>query len=185
MNHKQTKLLFVHIPKNAGTSILSKLDQSMWKKVLCAGHDPLFLLEKNNNIKNSLSFCVVRNPYRRTFSYYIHFKNLNNLDCSFSDFLNIIKKKIFYWNTPMIVFPQSFYVYNLKGIIGIDKIYKYEKLDILEDDLNIKFDRLNFGSYTEKDYEKAYKHEENALAVKNLFSVDFFNFNYDLENLYE
>lgn len=175
--------LFVHIPKTGGTSILNKLDQSMWKKVIHAGHDPLFILERNNNIHDAFSFCVVRNPYKRTFSYYNHFKRQNKVECSFLHFLEVIKKKIFFEKTPMIVFPQSFYVYDLNGAISIGKIYKYENFIELENDLDIKFDRLNVGSYNENDYIDAYKDVNCISIVQELFSVDFINFDYNYDIL--
>jgi hypothetical protein len=175
---KNNSLLFVHIPKTGGTSILKKIDQSVWKKVIYAGHDPLFTLQSNNDIRNAFSFCVVRNPYRRTFSYYNHFKRQNKVECSFLHFLELIKKKIFFEKTPMIVFPQSFYVYDLNSTISIGKIYKYENFIELENDLNIKFDRLNVGNYSDLDYENAYKNQEVLDLVQELFSIDFVNFNY-------
>lgn len=181
IDHKN--LLFVHIPKTSGTSILNKLDQSMWKKIMPAGHDPLFILENNNNIENSFSFCVVRNPYKRTYSYYHHFKKINNLQCSFLDFLNILKEKHYFKKTPMIVYPQSFYVYDSSGKIGIDKIYKYENLHKLEDDLNFKLDRLNVGNYNKNDYINDYKCSKCISLIQDLFSVDFFNFGYSLEEI--
>jgi hypothetical protein len=177
------KILFVHIPKTGGKSILNSIDQSMWKKKLYAGHDPLFVLEINNNIENTFSFCVVRNPYKRTFSHYNHFKENNNIDCSFIEFLKIIKQKKFYSKTPMIVFPQSFYVYNLKGIIGMNKIYKYEKFYEIEDDFNINFKVMNKGNYSQENYETAYKNKECVDLVKELFSIDFINFKYDWNQL--
>jgi hypothetical protein len=177
------QLLFVHIPKTGGTSILNKLNQTMWRKIEYAGHDPLFLLEKNNDIKNAFSFCVVRNPYKRTFSYYNHFKIQNNIECSFLDFLNILKTKQFFEKTPMIVFPQSFYVYDLNGNIGINKIYNYEKFYEIEEDLCMKFNHLNKGNYSQKEYEDAFKNETVINLVQELFSVDFMNFNYRYDDL--
>lgn len=179
----RNKLLFVHIPKTGGTSILNKLDQSMWKKVIHAGHDPLFILESNNNIQDAFTFCVVRNPYRRTFSYYNHFKRQNKVECSFLHFLEVIKKKIFFEKTPMIVFPQSFYVYDSSGVISIDKIYKYENFIELENDLNVKFDKLNVGNYNENDYMDAYADVNCISIVQELFSVDFINFDYNYDTL--
>lgn len=176
------KLLFIHIPKTGGTSILNKLDQSMWKKTIYGGHDPLFVLEKNNNVQDSFSFCVVRNPYKRTFSYYEHFKRVNNLDYSFLEFLESIKKKYFFKLTPMILFPQSFYVYGSNGEISVNKIYKYENFTEIEMDLNLKFKKLNIGNYNKEDYKNAYLDKNSINLVRDLFSVDFINFDYDLDD---
>ena len=154
----------------------------MWKKVVYAGHDPLFTLQSNNDIRDAFTFCVVRNPYRRTFSYYNHFKRVNQLECSFLDFLENLKKKIYFKNTPMIVYPQSFYVYDVEGMLSIDKIYKYENFTELENDFNIKFNKLNVGNYNENDYADSYD-EQCISIVQKLFSVDFTNFNYSYDVL--
>ena len=174
--------LFIHIPKTGGTSILNKIDQTMWKKVVHAGHDPLFILERNNNLENCFSFCVVRNPFRRTFSYYHHFKSVNSIDCTFLDFLKILKRREFYKKTQMMVYPQSFYTYNTNGIIGVSKIYRYENFKELEDDLDIKCSVLNKGNYTEQEYFTIYGKQEISI-VKDLFSIDFENFQYNLDEL--
>lgn len=181
--NQNKKILFVHIPKNGGTSILNKLNQSMWIKTFPYGHDPLFVLEQNNNINNIFSFCVVRNPYKRTFSYFIHFKKINNLECSFIEFLFFLKKKKYFPLTPMIIFPQSFYIYNLKGQIGINKIYKHEKFYELENDLNLNLNILNKGCYLQTEYEKNMKNKNCVNLIRELFSIDFINFNYDLDDV--
>ena len=126
-------ILFVHIPKNAGKSIFSVIDDK-WKRSNEFNHDPLFSLEMMNNIPPfTFKFCICRNPFTRTFSYYKHFIKWNQY-CShftFYDFLYHIKKKIIFDITPMILYPQSFYIYNLKGEIGV-KIFRYEILREVE-----------------------------------------------------
>ena len=181
---KMNDFIFVHIPKTGGTSILSKIDQRSWIKYAPFGHDPLFVLEKNNNLSDVFSFCVVRNPYRRIFSYFNHFKKMNDIDCSFNDFLYFIKSNQHFDKTPMIVYPQSFYVYNNQGEIGIDKIYRYEQFEEIEIDFKVKFEKLNVGNYTKEDYQLVYENQENVDLVKELFYVDFVNFQYSQDENY-
>lgn len=79
----------------------------------------------------------------------------------------------------MILFPQSFYIYNLKGQIGIDKIYRFENFKEIESDFGKKFDKLNSSLYEKNEYYDAYC-EKSKKMVENLFKVDFENFNYPM-----
>lgn len=171
------KNIYIHIPKTGGTSVINQIDQSMWIKKMPFGHDPLFLLEKNNDIEKIFKFSIVRNPYTRTFSYYKHFCLQNDLNVSFLEFLNFIKQKKYFKKTPMIVFPQTFYLYNRLGTIGVDKLYKFENFVEIENDFNVKLKKLRKGNYSEDEYLNSYTQECKELVV-NLFSIDFLNFNY-------
>ena len=170
------KKLFVHIPKTAGQSIFSVLEDN-WKYVEHANHDPLFLLERNNNLTDTFKFCVVRNPFRRTFSYYKHFNRVNITQVSFIQFLNFIKSNVIFPRTKMISYSQSFYCLNKDGNIGLDKIYKFENLKKLEEDLDINLPYVNQGSYSEYEYFSAYGSEEKDF-VRDYFASDFYNFGY-------
>lgn len=176
--------LFVHVPKTAGQSILSSLNEKgldPWNRVVHAKHDPFFVLQRNNQIDESVfTFAVVRNPFRRTFSYFKHFCNQNDVSCKFEDFLNIIKNGIHYERTPMILYTQSFYCLDSIGDISLNKIYKYENLQELEEDLDIDLPHLNKGSYSEEEYFESYT-DSNRNFVRDHYSSDFYNFNYCLD----
>lgn len=171
--------LFIHIPRTAGTSILKKLEEKkVWKRKIFNNHDPLFLLELNNNIsKDIFKFCVCRNPFTRSFSYYKHFLFQNFKNISFEDFLLEIKNKSFYPQTPMMVYPQSFYIKNLNGKDGVDKIYKFENIIELEKDFNIKIEHHNKSFYSKEEYYSNYSKKSIDLVLE-IFDVDFKTFNY-------
>ena len=174
-------MLFVHIPKTAGQSIFSVVS-SHWNYVEHAKHDPLFLLERNNNIVDAYKFSVVRNPYRRTFSYYKHFNTVNHTEYTFGQFLDIIKSGASFPKTKMIPYSQSFYCLNTVGDIGLDKIYKFENLKELESDLSVSLPHINRGSYSEVEYFNSYGQRERNF-VRDYYSSDFYNFEYTTDFL--
>ena len=99
-------------------------------------------------------FCVVRNPYRRTFSYFKHLlRQVDLVKEPFEYFLREIKNKVFYQRTPMYSYPQSLYVLDTDGEIGRDlNIFRFENLEELEDSLKVKLPHTNVGNYTDEDY---------------------------------
>jgi hypothetical protein len=191
------KVLFIHIPKTAGSSIRHFLNHhklESWKRVpVFTLHDPFFILEQNNDLSDTYKFAIVRNPYTRAFSHYKHIQSIKNYKDSFNDFLNLIRINGQIWlagiqhehqinfnrTFPLISFRQSFYLYDTNGNISIDKIYRKENLSEFETDFDTKLQHLNKNSYTREEYLEAYN-STNKNLVKNLFIEDFINFNYSL-----
>jgi hypothetical protein len=191
------KVLFIHIPKNAGASVRHFLNQhklESWKRAhVFTLHDPFFILEKNNDLSDAYKFAIVRNPYTRAFSHYKHIQLIKKYNNSFTDFLNLIRINGQIWlsgiqhedqinfnrSFPLISFRQSFYLYDTNGNISIDKIYRKENLIEFETDFDTKLQQLNKNSYTQEEYLEAYN-STNKNLVKNLFIEDFINFNYSL-----
>ncbi len=172
--------LFVHVPKTAGQSILSVIDDP-WNRVVYQKHDPFFVLQRNNEIDAEVfTFAVVRNPFRRAYSYFNHFCRVNQVSCSFKTFLNIIKNGENYPRTRMMVYTQSFFCLDNEGDISLSKIYKHENIHQLEEDLNVSLPHLNRGQYSEEEYFENYT-EENKSFVRDYYASDFCNFKYCLD----
>ena len=195
------KILFIQIPKTAGTSVnhvLSSNRKNLWKRNEQFNyHDPLFVLERNNpelKLLNPFIFSIVRNPYDRIFSCYKHFNYRNKENISFDQYLEICSKRhndtnqgdINFWKTPMIFFPQSLFLYDVTGKLKKDNIYKFENLSKLERKISqilkrkIKFPRLNCQSTL--DYRHHYTHD-NIKTVRELYGIDFENFGYSTDFL--
>ena len=89
------KILFIHIPKNAGTSVSIFLKNLNFKKPMRIFRHPqihhLYLdeLEDKININEKISFAIIRNPFDRLVSYYHYSKKKNRLAeySSFKEFV--------------------------------------------------------------------------------------------------
>lgn len=175
------KVLFIHVPKTGGTSIANFLEHNnmdQWHREYPARHDPYFFMQQANNITEDVfSFAVVRNPYTRAYSYYKHFNFQNQLNFSFNEFLQIVKKKIKFRRTPMIIFPQNYYLYDITGNISLSKIYRFENLEEFEYDFNVKLPHLRKGWYNKNDYYNDYNNT-NIKLVEEIYNDDFKILNY-------
>ena len=173
-------VLFVHIPKTAGSSI-SKIPNEKnldnWKREWPRHHDPYSYLKEANLIDDSVfSFAVVRNPYTRTYSCYKQYNKTNQTNISFSEYLNNIKQGKISQITPLLHIPQSFYVID-QDIIQVDRIYKFENLKELEEELEWTLGFYNVGNYVVESYIEDYT-DDAIEIVQNFYSSDFINFAY-------
>lgn len=173
-------VLFVHIPKTAGSSIskiLNEKNLDNWKREWPRHHDPYSYLKEANLIDDSVfSFAVVRNPYTRTYSCYKQYNKTNQINISFSEYLNNIKQGKISPISPLLHIPQSFYVID-QDIIQVDRIYKFENLKELEEELEWTLGFYNVGNYVVESYIEDYT-DEAIDMVQDFYSSDFINFAY-------
>lgn len=173
-------VLFVHIPKTAGSSIskiLNEKNLDNWKREWPRHHDPYSYLKEANLIDDSVfSFAVARNPYTRTYSCYKQYNKTNQTNISFSEYLNNIKQGKISPISPLLHIPQSFYVID-QDIIQVDRIYKFENLKELEEELEWTLGFYNVGNYMVESYIEDYT-DEAIDMVQDFYSSDFINFAY-------
>lgn len=190
-------LLFIHIPKTGGTSVSSSLSNRIlqYRDHRYKNHDPLFLVEEKYNIKNLYKFAIVRDPYTRAVSLYKHFNRFNNLNYSFEQFLKVVNSKgsllltdtlqsanhqYVIQNTPMFMFTQNYFLTSFKDYT-VDKIYKFENLQELEDDFNLKLPHHNKGNYPNSLLKTLYN-DKTIKIVNQIYKEDFERFGYSLQH---
>ena len=173
-------VLFVHIPKTAGSSIseiLNKNNLDNWNRAWPRHHDPYSYLKETNSIDESVfSFAVVRNPYTRTYSCYKQYNKTNQTEISFTEYLYNIKQGKISTISPLLHIPQSFYVMD-QNALQVKRLYKFENLKELEDELGWTLGFYNVGNYVVKSYIEGYT-DEAIKIVQDLYSSDFINFGY-------
>lgn len=175
-----SSVLFVHIPKTAGSSISKILyDNNLdnWNRAWPRHHDPYSYLKEANVIDGSVfSFAVVRNPYTRTYSCYQQYNKTNKTNISFIEYLENIKQNKISPVSPLLHLPQSFYIIDGQQV-QVDKIYKFENLKELESDFGWTLGLYNVGGYVIQSYVKDYT-EEAIDMTQHFYNSDFANFGY-------
>jgi hypothetical protein len=173
-------VLFVHIPKTAGSSISKILDENgldKWNRGWPRHHDPYSYLKDANTIdENIFSFSVVRNPYTRTYSCYKQFNKVNQTNISFVEYLENIKNNKISKLSPLLHIPQSFYVMDDR-VLQVNKVYRFEDLKELEEDFGWQLGFYNVGSYSAEAYLKDYT-PETVEMTNYFYDSDFVNFGY-------
>ena len=179
-DREYSAVLFVHIPKTAGSSIskiLKEKDLDNWIREWPRHHDPYSYLKEANQIDKSVfSFAVVRNPYTRTYSCYKQYNKTNQTDISFAEYLDNIKQGKISTISPLLHIPQSFYVMD-QDVVQVDRLYKFESLKELEEDLGWTLGFYNIGNYVVESYIEDYT-DEAIEMVKDFYNSDFINFAY-------
>lgn len=202
---KTLDLLFIHVPKCGGTSII----ESIKEKDPTVKHGHTKWNEHKDVLKDvGFSFGIVRNPWDRAFSCY----NYARMDTSFwhgngskygihSEY-ELAKKmefndfvKFFYNNRAVMNYPPSIrpnfrhnwdrqlpYLYDINFKKKVDKIYNFEDFPIISDMLKEKYDlsvkKLN-SSEKKEDYRSVYN-DTSILMIYEIYSedVDFFGYKF-------
>ncbi|TRZ44988.1 sulfotransferase family 2 domain-containing protein [Robertkochia solimangrovi] len=195
---REKQLIFVHIPKVAGTSIEKAFNMygdhfnssfenafgqySHENETYALQHISIFQLEKlgilqGDKLKKFYSFCFVRNPWDRAVSDFKWHRSVRNKNFKFRAYLkealNITQqyeknRTINYTNCHYV--PQSWYIYDSEGVKGVDFIGKYESL---EKDINFIMTqhKMEEVSLTNSNQGKAIPYVFYFLDIRNIFLI--------------
>ncbi|EIC21298.1 sulfotransferase family 2 domain-containing protein [Thiorhodovibrio frisius] len=187
------KIIFIHIPKTAGTSILHAMNVQDRPRL----HLPWYIYHEKSRARfeRYFKFAFVRNPWDRAFSAYNYLIQGGNkttdknysfwLQKSFPDFDSFVIDGLGAGiaRSGLLFAPQANFITDGSGIFKVDFIGKLESIteDIqkLSTHLSIdtKIKKLNH-SRRELDYRFAYKKNESIEIISELYAQDVKLFHY-------
>lgn len=170
------RILFVHIPKNAGSSISSWLINRGGQLVDAIRHSSL--QDSIMDLTKFFSFCVVRNPWDRMISLYCYAQRVSNQNLSFDNWLktNYNFKKHWY----SISTPQVDWITSQPDLImryeTLEKDFKYiqQKINSMEPLPTVNVSQRQHYSFYYSDWSRDF--------VANLYAQDIERFGYTFEN---
>lgn len=192
---EKKKIIFIHIPKNAGTSIIKSKDLEFSS----VQHQTYKFYQKQypNQWKNFLKAAIVRNPWDRFVSCYNYalmeksywhskegpsifgqhedYKTLNKLN--FKETVELFYKKKVKLTHPCWK-PQHYWICDGEKIV-IDKAFKFEQIEksISFNSIFGKIEKLN-SSNNKINYKQYYDNETKEM-INEIYKKDIEIFNYD------
>lgn len=201
------KFIFIHIPKNAGTSLSCCLREAIsekkhWAESSVTKHETLreVLAKKaqlpfykrffvDTDFDKYYTFAIVRNPYERMVSLFNYLKKskvrqeIKTIE-SFNDFIYLLEDSTSWVSNLYSSQPQFSFLVDSNDSVRVDFIGRYERLDesvqIIKDHLklkNFKLKRLNFSS-PDTEYYKSYYNDDTEAIVRRKFEKDLELFDY-------
>jgi chondroitin 4-sulfotransferase 11 len=197
------KFIFIHIPKNSGSSMTESLQKTYEDTKLLMfcereginiGIDKMHLYYEvidqfipKNILDKYVKFCIVRNPYDKLYSAWNFIKERHGYN-EVNDFVKykldenfIYGKEIIPGDARVHYRPQFTFVYDENNNKFSDFIIRYENLNEDISKLNKKYN-LNISLYDNGNTQKNYINFFNVESIKkinNLYKKDFILFNYD------
>lgn len=197
------KLIFVHIPRTAGSSLVSI---SQKYNILIKGHDirsPYFTHLKDINklkLEGYHLFTVIRNPWERVLSAFLHLKKggINEFDEydkirfieKYDDFKTFIKQEFSKQDIlkQLHFIPQLEWICDDQGLIIVDTIIKFQDLpqalgNFMKDRGHQNFFLPRTNDTRHRHYSKYYDQESSVLISKAYQKeIKLFEFKFEGQN---
>ena len=167
--------IFIHIPKNAGTSIEEYFGNGS-VRIQPSKHADIHEIKVKfkNSYNNYRKFTIIRNPYDKMVSWYFYLKrNLGDYDII--EFNEWIKDPSKFWHAND---PISFLKPQCDWIDNTVEIIRFENLD---NELNKFFNKkinLPITNKSNHNHYLEYYNDESLNIIYNRYKKDFEQFNY-------
>ena len=175
------KSIFIHIPKNAGTSIETFFANNSFR-IQPNKHADIFEIKRKfkNSYNNYRKFTIIRNPYDKMVSWYFYLKRNLGENYDVIEFNEWIKdpSKLWHIDDPInYLKPQHEW---------IDKTVKVLKFENLNKELN-KFFKIKINlpitNKSNHEYYLNYYNKESLNIIYDRYKEDFKKFNYKLNTI--
>ncbi len=170
------KSIFIHIPKNAGTSIETYFaNESV--RIQPDKHADIYEVKKRfkNSYSNYRKFTIIRNPYDKMVSWYFYLKRNLGENYDIIDFNEWIKDPSKFWHADD---PISYLKPQHEWIDDTVEIIKFENIDKeIDEFFEEKIDLSITNKSNHKHYLKYYN-KKSLDTVYNKYEEDFKKFNY-------
>ena len=181
---EKVKRLFIHIPKNGGTSVQKEMT------TLSFGHDRWRDVPRDIRYIHQ-SFAVIRNPWARMVSRYvmgIPTSNTNDHGTTWNTFEEFLETRYVWtdkqWNDPIRSWNTQYdYVCDENDVVRCDIL----RLEFIDDELSPYLQlntpyivRENVGDYT-RNYQDYYNNEQTIQIVADWYEqdIDYWGFDFD------
>ena len=193
--------IFIHVPKCAGVSVRSFLEECGFGQILLddyaedirsgfykRGTAARMLLRADRDVwDRSFKFCVCRNPYDRLVSAWSFCRQHERLNVPFDYFVRYMHTFDSFWVVWHCILPQKQHVL-IDDVPVIDMACRYESLDRDFEEISARVGRPGArlphrNRSTHKPYQAYYTPELQDLVFER-FRVDFeyFGYGYDLDD---
>ena len=173
----QHKAIFVHIPKNAGTSIREYFGNGS-VRIQPSKHADIHEIKRKfkNSYNNYRKFTIIRNPYDKMVSWYFYLKRNLGENYNIIEFNEWIKDPLKFWHIDdpiSYLKPQHEWIDNTVEIIRFENINK-ELNEFFGEEID-----LPVTNKSDHDHYLKYYSKESLDIVYDRYKEDFKKYNYE------
>ena len=188
------RYIFIHVPKTAGTSVLSVLGAPLERR-----HINWRIYQQANRFyfDEFYKFSIVRHPLNRIISSYNYIRDGGNglaNDLNLSEYINkiapnfdiFVREYLSHSNILLhnLFRPQAFYLCDYRGKVMVDQVCKLENIDsdfiVLQKNLGIQGVKLPLINRSNSSGSKVNFSLETVKLIHELYKIDYEVFDYDI-----